>query len=62
VPKNRDQRIGLNGSVKTELLPYSYCMVYDMQRGGRGGGRILRKSCNNIAIVWAMQMSGNKRM
>jgi len=28
VPKNRDQEIGLNGSVKkTESLPYSLCVT-----------------------------------
>jgi len=38
-----------------------WCVAY--KRGsGRVGGRILRKSCNSIAIVWAMQVGGGNIM
>ena len=33
-----------------------WCMAYQMSGGGEG--HVLRKSCNSIAIVWAMQVGG----
>jgi len=38
------------------------CMVYGLNREGRGGGRILRKtSRNSIAAVCVMQMGGGDK-
>jgi len=41
---------------------YQYCMVYNMQKGGRGGSYLAQKSCNTIATVWALQVGGGNEM
>jgi len=38
---------------------YQYCMMYGINREGREGGHILRKSSrNSLAVVWVMRMGG----
>jgi len=42
----------------TRYCQYQYCMVYDFNRGGRGGSYIAQKSRNSIAVICVMQIGG----
>jgi len=51
IRNSKPNHLGAQGIGFTQYCHYQYCMVYDIQTGVGGEGRILRKSCNSIAMM-----------